>query len=523
MRGIFRKSVAALFAVLCSIFIVLSCSPNDRRESFIYFRLQSNPTTLDPAMIVDVTGGSIAAKLFNGLVRLDSDLSVVSDIAYDWDIWDDSTRYVFKLTKGIKFINNREVIASDIKYSFKRVLDPKRNSPNTWIFERISGAKEYMMGRTDDISGIEIIDDHTLAIRLDHPFSPFLNLLTMTAASVVPREEVELRGSDFATHPAGTGPFLLKEWKHNNVLVLEKNNNYFGEGPWVEGIVYRIIPEDLTAVTEFELGNLDVITIPSYEYSRFRGSERWKRLISSREGLNTYYLGFNCSRPPFDDVHLRRAVFHAIDREKILRTFYEGRGRLASGPVPDRLRNWEPHEELSYAPEKARATIEEKGMRGKSVTFYITAEQEVIDMAEIIQSYLMSAGLTVSIRQLEWSAYKDAINNGEPDMFWISWWADYADPENFLYPLFHSSNHGPSGNRTLYKNKKVDQLIEEGQKAVKPSERNRYYMLAEKIITEETPWVFFWHKTDYTIRQPYVKHFKMFPLYTMDKGVEFTL
>ena len=105
-------------------------------------------------------------------------------------------------------------------------------------------------------------------------------------------------------------------------------------------------------------------------------------------------------------------------------------------------------------------------------------------------------------------------------MFWLGWWADYPDPENFLFPLFHSSNHGASGNRSRYTNREVDRLIEAGQKALNISERNEYYRLAEKIITEEAPWVFFWHKTDFTLRQPYLKNYKIYPIYSIDKGVE---
>jgi peptide/nickel transport system substrate-binding protein/oligopeptide transport system substrate-binding protein len=141
-------------------------------------------------------------------------------------------------------------------------------------------------------------------------------------------------------------------------------------------------------------------------------------------------------------------------------------------------------------------------------------------MAEIIQSYLNKTGLKVRIKQLEWSAYKSAVNKGEADLFWLSWWADYPDPENFLFPLFHSSNHGAGGNRSRYSNKEVDRLIEAGQKEPDISERDIYYSRAEKIINEEAPWVFFWHKIDFTLRQPYLKNYKIYPIYSMDKGVE---
>jgi peptide/nickel transport system substrate-binding protein/oligopeptide transport system substrate-binding protein len=154
------------------------------------------------------------------------------------------------------------------------------------------------------------------------------------------------------------------------------------------------------------------------------------------------------------------------------------------------------------------------------VNFYITADQEIIDIAEVIQFYIRDIGINVRIKQLEWSAYKEAINRGEPDMFYLGWWADYPDPENFLFPLFHSSNHGPAGNRTRYTNPVVDSLIEEGQRTSEDKKRELLYKKAEGIIVSEAPWVFLWHRTDFTIRQPWVKNHKTYPIYSMDKGTE---
>lgn len=514
-------NIGFYFLLLISHFSLLtSCSSKNRLDGYIYYRLNTNPTTLDPALIVDVTGGLISAKLFNGLVRLGDDLSIQPDIAESWSISRDSLTYTFNLRSNVYFSNEREVKAYDFKYSFKRVLDPKTRSPNTWVLENILGADEFMEGRADDVKGIRIIDDYTLEIHLKKPFSPFLSLLAMTAAYVVPEEEVKRWGPDFSSHPVGTGPFVLKEWLPNRELRLERREDYFDLPANVKGIIYRIIPEDLTAVVEFELGNLDIITIPASEYLRYKSDSKWQNLISSIKGLNTYYLGLNCSKPPFDNLNLRKAMNYAIDREKILNTIYERRGRLSSGPVPDIIRRWDISYPYEYNPEKARELIKREGLNGIAINFYITADQEVVDIAEVIQSYIMAVGIDVKIKQLEWSAYKEAINNGEPDMFYLSWWADYPDPENFLFPLFHSSNHGAAGNRTRYTNLTVDSLIKKGQHVLDEKMRDLYYRQAEDIITKEVPWVFLWHRTDFTIRQPWIKNYKIYPIYSMDKGTE---
>jgi oligopeptide transport system substrate-binding protein len=514
------NTVNFLFITGCLLLCLTACSSQNRLDGYIYYRLNTNPTTLDPALIVDVTGGSISAKLFNGLVRIGDDLSIKPDIAKRWSISRDGLTYTFNLKQNIFFSNKREVNANDFKYSFKRILDPKGKSPNTWVFEKILGAKDFMKGKTDDVEGIKVIDDYTLEIRLKKPFSPFLSLLTMTAAYVVPKEEVERWGPDFSSHPVGTGPFTLKEWLPNREIRLEKREDYFDRPAEIKGIIYRIIPEDLTAVTEFEIGNLDIITIPASEYLRYKNDPQEQPFISSITGLNTYYLGLNCSKPPFNNPNLRMAVNYAIDKKKILNTIYERRGRLASGPVPDIMRKWNVSSHYEYNPEKAKELIKKEMLDGITVNFYITANQEIIDIAEVIQSYIRAIGIEVRIKQLEWSAFKEAINKGEADMFYLSWWADYPDPENFLFPLFHSSNFGPGGNRTRYKNPAVDSLIEKGQYTMDEKKRNIFYRKAEEMIVEDSPWVFLWHRTDFTIRQPWVKNYKIYPIYSMDKGLD---
>ena len=514
--------LASVFLLLITTSVISSCTNKAKKEEgSLYLRLSSNPTTLDPALVVDVTGGGIGAKIFNGLVRFNEKLNITPDIAERWEVSGDGRSYTFYIKNGIRFSNGREVIADDFKYSFERVLSRETKSPNTWVLDRIKGAKDFIDGRIRNISGIKAESRYKVRIILEEPFSPFLNLLCMTAAYVVPKEDVEKWGADFSTHPSGTGPFVLKEWRHNQFLELEARSDYFEGKPNIKGIMYRIIPEDLTAVAEFESGNLDVLAIPAAEFKRYTTSTKWGNLVSSAPGINTYYLGFNCDRHPFDNPLLRKAVSYAIDREKILKTIYEGRGMLASGPVPPVLKSWNISQAYSFNPEEAKSLLKEAGYpQGLNIKIYLTADQEVLDILEVVQGYLMNVGIKVELRQLEWSAYKAAINAGEPDAFWISWWADYPDPENFLFPLFHSLNLGPAGNRTRFKNKEVDALIEKGQKSIDKKIRDGYYKKAEELIVESAPWVFFWHKTEYTIRQPWVKNYKIYPIYSIDKGME---
>ncbi len=279
-------------------------------------------------------------------------------------------------------------------------------------------------------------------------------------------------------------------------------------------------------MVEFEIANLDIIRIPSPEIGRYLQHPHWKHHIFQQPGLNTYYLGLNCQKAPLNDVRVRQAICFAIDREKIRATVFESRGLLASGPIPPLLRqSMIPRQQYyAYNPTRARELLRESGYpQGFPLKVTITALSETLDIVEVIQQYLREVGIHVSILQLEWSSFKQAVSRGEAEAFWLSWWADYPDVENFLYPLFHSSNWGAGGNRSFYKNLQVDRLIEKAQQESDEATRNQLYHQAEGLIIKEAPWVFFWHRTDYFLCQSWVHNFVPYPLSTSDKGTDIFL
>jgi ABC-type transport system substrate-binding protein len=524
-----------LTALLRLVFIMLLFMPSfgcrwseeGRLPGHLYLRLNSNPTTLDPALVTDVQGGGIAAKLFNGLVRFNENLELAPDCAQSWKLAEDQVTYTFRLRPDVRFSNNRTVTARDFKYSFERVLLPATKAPLTWVLDKLEGASDFASGKAGTVSGIRVVNDHTLVLKLQKPFGPFLSLLAMTTAYVVPREEVERLGQEFGTHPVGSGPYLLSEWKHGQHLILTAQENYFEGKPKLNGICYRIIPEDLTAVLEFDTGRLDVLLIPSSEYARYTSDPAWRDLVYARPGLNSYFLGLNCTRPPFNDIRVRQAVNMAVDRQRIFNTIFEKRGVPATGPIPPVL--WRHRvfplnrDAYGFDPARAKKLIDEAGAAGKTITIYISTEPEILDIVQVIQRYLAQVGINAEIVQLDWSAFKQAVNKGKADAFWLSWWADYPDPENFLYPLFHSANAGSSGNRTRCLDPELDRLIETAQRTMNERVRYRLYREAEDRIIKDAPWLFMWHRADYFVIQPWVKDFKTYPLYSIDKRVDVTV
>lgn len=511
-----------------AIFIIASCilSAGCKTENTqkipdcLYVRLKRNPPTLDPALIVDLDGARIAAKIYSGLVTFNEHLSPTPDIAESWDIAPDGLIYTFKLKQGCTFFNGRKLTASDIVYSFERVLNPRTRSPRTWVLSRIAGAQQYMAGTSNHVSGLKVKGPYELEITLDAPFAPFISFLGLTTAYIVPREEVEKWGNDYGFHGSGAAPFMLEKWQHNQFLVLRANKNHVGNKPFLAGIYYKIIPEDFTALVEFEKGDIDLLPeIMASEYNRYARDPAWRPYIKTSSCLNTYYLGLNCQMPPFTDVRVRRALNLAIDRNKMLHTIMGNRGILAGGPLPSQLRGSPDPDFYSYDPAGAKDLLREAGYpQGFSMTMYQTADIENLDICQVIQDYLKKVGIDVRIVQLEWGTFLEAVAMGEAQSFWLSWWADYPDAENFLFPLFHSQNWGVGGNRTRFKNDQVDSRIGEAVATMDDQKRQFLYRIIEKQIIEEAPWVFFWHKSVSCIHQPRVQGLTVPALAVMDRG-----
>ena len=470
--------------------LVSGCAGEQENENILQLRLKEDPTTLDPALIVDVPGGAVAAKLYSGLVRFNEQARVIPDIAESWDISSDGLGYTFRIRPGISFSDGSLLTAGSIKQSFDRIIE---QSPRKWIF--------------DKVKTIKVIDDTTLQIIMKEPFAPFLGLMAMPNAYIT---------TDGKT---GSGPYQLRQWEHDRRLLLAPNPLYYGEPARIDGIEYRIIPEDFTALAEFEMGNIDMMELSPIQWRRVNeGRSLPECHVFSQIGLNVYYIGFNFREPLFRDGSLRRAFNYAIDKKTIIKNVLQGQAEPAGGPVPPILLPAERYP-YPYSPGKAKRLL--RGYKfARPLKLYVKAQNQSIQIAEVIQHYLGEAGVPVEIIPLEWSAFKKAVNEGETDMFLLSWWADYPDPENFLFPTFHSVNAGPGGNRAYYSNRVVDNLIEQAQNELDPGARDELYQKLQVYINRQAPWIFLWHTRELILVHPRVKGFKLYPVYNSDKGTD---
>lgn len=444
-------------------------------------------------------------QIFDGLVDLDPvTLEIRPALAESWTE-EPGASYLFTLRPGLVFHDGTALTTRDVRASFERVLARKTASERPWVLLDLLGGQAYREGRADSIAGIEILDERRIRLRLERPSALFLPFLAMEAASIVPEE----RCGDprFGEAPVGCGPFRVVSWRRDVEVRLARFDRYHAGPPALETLRFRVIPERTSAFEEYRRGTIDLLDqVPPGRIEALRR----ERPSEVREWpiLAIAYFGFNMEKPPFrDNLPLRRAFNHAVDREAICRVVLEGAAEPIPGVLPPGLR-WETPPPAGYAhdPERSRALLAEAGFPGgrglDEIVLWHRADGLVQKVCEVVQANLAEIGVRVRLRSVEWAAYLDATNRGESTFFHATWYADYPDPDNFLYVLLASSMKGAAGNDAFYANPRFDALVERARRVPGRAERARLYAEAESLAVADAPWVFGYAMRDVVLVGP---------------------
>ncbi|MGB0777370.1 MAG: ABC transporter substrate-binding protein [Flavobacteriaceae bacterium] len=485
------------------LFVVLaSCgekkSDKENRQVFRYNEY-SNISTLDPAFSKNQAHIWASNQLFNGLVRLDENLQVQSDLAESWEISSDGLTYSFKLKDSIyfhdhpQFVNGvgRALNAQDVKYSLERLKSNELGAPGAWV---VSG-----------IRSIKVVGPLHLEIELKEVFPPFLSLLGMKYCSIVPREIVAYYGSDFGRNPIGTGPFKFKVWSENVKLVLVKNDHYHEKDelgnqlPYLDAVAVNFLGDKQAEFMALLQGDLDMLSglDPSYkdEILNLNGElqERYKENYKLLKGpfLNTEYLGLNMELDLFVKYpELRQAMNIGFDRKQMMKYLRNNVGSPAlQGFIPKGLPSFNEQVVYDYDPVEARRLIDElkEEHPGLDISFKIATNSQYLDLCEFIQRQWQDLGIDAQVEVLSPSALKQSKATNKLDVFRASWIADYPDAENYL-SLFYSSNFAPNGpNYTHYSNLSYDRLYEKAIRMTQDEARRMSYSELNNQISRDLP------------------------------------
>lgn len=475
-------------------------SSSGRKAKVFRYNESAGITSLDPAFARAQNNIWVVHQLYNTLMEYDQHLQIKPSLAEMHSISDDGLEYRFRLRKDVYFHSSilfspdstRRLTAHDVAFSLKRLADPSLAAPGSWTMQYVSE--------------IKALNDDSLLIRLREPFPPFLGILTMKYCSVVPREIEKMPKDWLSKHPVGTGPFYLKVWDENEVMILRKNPLYFERAadsvrlPYLEGIKITFTTERQSAFLELLNGRIDMISGLDASYKdevldvngQLREKYRRDFILQKADYLNTEYLAFNLEKCksenlPWADARVRKAINLAIDKEAIITHLRNGAGMPSRrGFVPPVLNPLGFYKE-SFDIEKAKSLLAEAGFYQlqPSPVLTLSTTATYADMAELIQQNLSKIGIRMRVDIQPPSTLRQNMAAGSIIFYRGSWIADYADGENYL-SLFYSANGPPAGpNYARFSNKVFDAEYEKLQTIVNPALRAERIAALDSLLMHQ--------------------------------------
>ncbi|MBN1993910.1 MAG: AAA family ATPase [Anaerolineae bacterium] len=465
-----------------------------------------DPPTLDPTMADDITSIGLINQLFSGLVGLSAEMGVEPGIARHWEVLAGGRRFVFHLRNDVRWSDGVPVTAGDFAYAWKRNLDPATGSPVANLLYDVKGARAFHQGEAgrEDV-GVRALDEFTLLVELDEPTGYFLQLLTQSACYPVPQHVVEAHGEAWTEmgNIVTNGPFRLDAWSQGQSIVLSRNPEYHGQFTGnlerVELLLQRMEPAAKLEI--YEADGLDILDLPSLEVDRARQNHAGEFI--SFPTLYTEYVGFDTSRPPFDDSRARRAFALATDRETLAHVAFRGYVSPATGGfVPPGIPGHSAGIGLPYDPAQARRLLAEAGYPGGRGFPGVDSptRRAVLPHPEYLQTqWWENLGIEITWKVMEWATYLEKLEE-PPHMFLMGWLADYHDPDNFL-------RVGLWRERVRWRNEGYDRLVEEARRITDQGARMQLYRQAERILVEEAAIIPLYYGRQHLLMKPWVSKF----------------
>ena len=453
--------------------------------------LMSSPTNLDSRVGADNASGRMFDLIHSGLIKVTPNFDYAPDVAEKWETPDDKT-IVFHLNPSAKFQNGKPVKAADVKWTYDSMMDPN------FVTSKRSGYSA--------VDHIETPDDHTVIFKLKEANPGIFDNLTV---GILPT------GADtniYKTKPIGAGPFKVVDFRADDRIVLEAFDQWHGGAPKIKHVIVRIVPDATTRVLEMRRGSIqfEVNEIPFENVAEFDKNADFKVVKSS--GSVYQYVAINMRDPILSKVAVRRAIHHAIDRERIIRDIQRGYAEptdtmLAKG-------HWARADNLPsypYDPNQTKQLLAQAGYpNGFSFTFKTSQDAEANSRAQVIQQMLKQVGINMQIESNEMSTFFADIGKGNFQMYSLSR-NGIADPD-FYYVIFYSKNTPPDGqNRGYYNNPKIDQLIMQGRSTFDRAKRRPVYVEIQKTVQDELPYVSLYMQDNVAIMRNNIDGYVQYP------------
>ncbi|WP_299788091.1 ABC transporter substrate-binding protein [uncultured Shewanella sp.] len=526
------KRLSAYSTVACIFCLLTGCGPQYVPPGLVYCS-EGNPESFNPQLVTSgTTVDATSQQIYNGLVDYDADSGeIVPALATDWQISNDELTYTFQLRKGVKFHHSplftpsRNFNSDDVLFSFNRIIDP--NHPYHGVSK--TGYPFFQsIGFDKQINNIEKISDYEVAFHLNNKDASFLSNLAAGFAVVLSQEYGQhlIAQSSKATLdrlPIGTGPFRFVQYVKNEYIRYHRNEEYWRTLPDAELLVFDITPKSTLRLAKLITGDCSVSALPKAgELPVVLDHEALE--IDSQPGFNVAFWAFNTQKAPFDDVRVRKALAHAVDRDNILRAVYQQTAVAATGMLPPMSWAYSEHGSIiEYDPQKAKQLLEQAGISDLTVDIWAMPVARIYNpnahkTAELIQADLANIGVKVNIVSYDWSVFNQKLSRREYDSVLIGWNADNSDPDNFFTPILSCASVASNSNRSRWCNPKFDDILAKARATTSRGERKVLYQQAEAMFARQLPMLPFAHATRLSLKHKDVKQSKLTPF----TGISFT-
>lgn len=453
--------------------------------------IETEPIGFDPHLVTAFSSFRILENIYDGLLKYDENMNLVPNIAEKYEIPDPYT-IIFTIRDNVYFHNGDKLTLDDIIFSFERIRDKEVGSPAATYYA--------------EVESISIIEPNKIQFKLKVPMvNSLLPNFASVNSSIVSKKYVK-DGHNLRLETNGTGPFYLSQYMSGDHITLEKNNKYFiSDQPFLDKIVFRIIPEEISRATALRNKDVDLIEVKEPLTLKSLTSNSYKTF--RKPSLSYYLLGYNTTREPFTNPAIRSALSLAINREEIINMVAFGEGSI-TGPLNPTLKPWalspNSFEEYQYDLEKARKILSDNGYpNGFEFELVVSNRYSLDKIAQVIQSQLSKINVKVKIDLVEWGIFISRWGNSDFDAF-VSLNSGSIDPDIQFYRTFHSDG---STNVFLYSNPIVDKLLQDGRTETDISKRMQIYEQLQKILIKESPILFLYSPNIIYAGQNYVEDF----------------
>ena len=471
---------------------------------------------LDPALEEDGESFKVCDNIYDTLIQYkDGSTDLEPGLAKSWESSEDGLVWTFHLRKGVTFHDGTPFNAEAVLFSLNRQHD------KTHPFHDVGGSYVYWVatGLAEIVDKITAVDEFTVQIRLKTAYSPFIYTIAITSFSIVSPTAVKKSGDEYSNNPVGTGPFKFVQWDRGDKIVLVANENYWGGRPKLDRVIFRSIPDNAVRLIELQRGGLHAMEFPNPDDLQQIQDDETLELLS-QPGTNIGYLALNMDKPPLDNLKVRLAINHAINKAEIIKHLYQGLGIPAKNPIPPTMWSYDDTiEDFDYNPKLAKKLLAEAGYpNGFETTLWaLPVPRPYIPdgraLAEVLQSELRNIGIQTKIVTYDWGTYLEKTKNGEHDMAMLGWSADLGDPDNFFYFLLSkSSAEKPAGNIAFYRSDAMQNVLEQARSISGKDKRISLYKQAQQIFHKDVPWVPLAHAKQILVVNKKVKNLKLHPL-----------